>query len=93
MTSRDVVLYTTSVSSSAKVKSDISRVKAMLDSKNVRYVEVDIATSVDKREAMLAASNGERQLPQIHVDGKFAAAGDHIQELEDFGDLNALLGQ
>lgn len=40
---------------------------------------------------MLAGSEGLLALPQLHVDGRLVGVADSVQELEDWGELDALL--
>ena len=54
-------------------------------------VQVDLAMDPLRREEMVAGSDGSRMLPQLHVNGKFVGDCDDIQELEDFGELSAVL--
>lgn len=40
---------------------------------------------------MLADSGGHAALPQLHVGGKLVGGADEVQELEDWGELDAVL--
>ncbi len=46
----------------------------------------------ERRDEMVAASN-TRVLPQLHVDGKYVGDFETLQEMEDAGELGALLGK
>eukprot|EP00891_Asterochloris_glomerata_P008694 jgi/Astpho2/8694/Aster-x0818 len=86
-----IVLFSTSSAHTLKIKADISRLKHILDVKKIQYEEVDLAMDPLRREEMVAGSDGSRMLPQLHVNGKFVGDCDKIQELEDFGELSAVL--
>lgn len=86
-----VVLYSTSVPAFPKVRADIATIKRILDAKRVAYEEVDLSMYPERREAMLAGSDNQRIIPQLHVNGQYIGTADDIQELEDFGQLDEQL--
>ncbi len=64
-------MYTTSVPTTAKVKTDIQRIKRILDAKWwLQYEEVDLSMHPERREEMLAGSGSLRILPQLHANGQ-----------------------
>lgn len=86
-----VVLYSTSVPTLPKVRADIATIKRILEAKRVEYEEIDLSTQPGKRGDMLAGSDHNTRLPQLHVNGQFLGDADVVQELEDFGQLDAAL--
>jgi glutaredoxin-related protein len=65
--------------------------------KRVPFEELDLADPVEGRAwraRMLEAANlppGPPVLPQLHAQGRYVGGGDDVQELEDFGELDAAL--
>lgn len=53
--------------------------------------QIDLASDPQKRRDMLAASNGCSIIPQLHYNNKFIGDWDTVQDLEDFGELEAAL--
>lgn len=54
-------------------------------------VQIDLATEPQRRSEMVAASDGVSSLPQLHLNNKYLGDWDTLQELEDFGELDAAL--
>ena len=66
--------------------------KALLNRKNVNFIEYNIAEDSAKREEMLKKSNGSRTVPQIFI-GEHHVGGNHeLQTLDREGKLNSILG-
>lgn len=86
-----VVLYSTSCASTLKMKTDISRVKQLLQIKKVDYEEIDLAVEPRRRSEMLLASDGVSSLPQLHLNNKYLGDWDTLQDMEDFGELDTAL--
>jgi len=86
-----VVLYSTSVATTANIRGAITNVKHILETLGIAYEEVDLVLNPSRRDAMLAASGGVKSLPQLHVGGKFIGDANTIQELQDCGELKAKL--
>lgn len=53
--------------------------------------QVDLAVTPHKRQEMLAASGGCNAIPQLHYNDKLVGDFDTVQDLEDFGELDAAL--
>lgn len=66
----NIVLYSTSVPVTIKLKHDILKIKRLLDGRKCQYEEVDVAVDVDRRNEMAADEDGQKSLPQLHIDGK-----------------------
>jgi len=66
----EVVLYSTSVPVTIKLKHQILSVKRLLESRKVKYEEVDVAVESERRKEMEADESGAKKLPQLFVDGK-----------------------
>ena len=65
---------------------------ALLNKKNVNFVEYNINKDPTKRDEMLKKSNGARTVPQIFVDDYHIGGNRELQELNREGKLNSLLG-
>ena len=65
--------------------------KALLNKKNVQFVEYDIGDNLNKREEMFQKSNGAKSVPQIFIGDYHVGGNDELQSLEQNGKLNNLL--
>jgi len=86
----DVVIVTSSVSGSMKIKKDIASLKNMLASKNAPYVEIDASIDAEKRDELRKIS-GVTTLPQCFINGEYIGDFDKVQELEEQEKLDELL--
>ena len=63
----------------------------LLNRKNIKFTEYNIAEDTEKREEMFKKSNGARTVPQIFI-GEYHLGGNaELQALERKGRLNSLL--
>ena len=63
----------------------------LLNRKNIKFTEYNIAKDFVKREEMLKKSNGMKTVPQIFI-GEYHVGGNlELQKLEREGKLNNLL--
>lgn len=67
------------------------RAKALLDRKNIKYVEYCIDGDEDAREAMAERSNGRRSLPQIFINGRHVGGCDELYALDDEDGIEPML--
>ena len=65
---------------------------ALLNKKNVNFVEYNINEDSTKRDEMLKKSNGARTVPQIFIDDYHVGGNRELQTLNQEGKLNSLLG-
>ena len=64
----------------------------LLNKKNIKFTEYNIAKDAIKREEMFKKSNGAKTVPQIFI-GEYHVGGNvELQTLEKEGKLNSLLG-
>ena len=68
------------------------RAKSLLDSKGVRYKEIDVSYDPDGRKAMTERAGGRTTVPQIFIDGRPIGGSDELAALDDKGKLDCLLG-
>ena len=68
------------------------RAKALLNKKGVSFKEINLASDPNKMEDMIKKTNGMRTVPQIFIDGQHIGGSDKLQDLENEGKLNSLLG-
>jgi glutaredoxin 3 len=65
--------------------------KTLLKRKGVTYDEIDVGSSLERREEMVQRSNGRMTVPQIFIGATHVGGNDDLQALERAGKLNALL--
>ena len=65
---------------------------ALLNKKNINFVEYNINEDATKRDEMLKKSNGARTVPQIFIDDYHVGGNKELQTLNREGKLNSLLG-
>ena len=53
--------------------------------------QVDLAAEPKRRSEMVTASEGVTSLPQLHLNNKYLGDFDTLQDMEDFGELDAAL--
>jgi glutaredoxin 3 len=64
--------------------------KRLLDRKGVPYREIDVSGDAEKRAEMMRAS-GRRTVPQIFIAEQSVGGFEELYELEQSGQLDALL--
>jgi len=64
----------------------------LLNRKNIKFTEYNVAKDSSKREEMLKKSNGARTVPQIFIGENHVGGNVELQALEREGKLNSLLG-
>ena len=64
----------------------------LLNKKNIKFTEHNIAKDSAKREEMFNKSNGAKTVPQIFIGEHHVGGNDQLQALEREGKLNLLLG-
>ena len=63
----------------------------LLNRKNIKFTEYNVAQDYSKREEMLKKSNGARTVPQIFIGDHHVGGNRELQALERDGKLNYLL--
>ena len=64
----------------------------LLNRKNIKFTEYNVAKDAVKREEMSKKSNGAKTVPQIFIDEHHVGGNVELQALEKEGKLNSLLG-
>jgi glutaredoxin 3 len=82
----DIVIYTTNHCPYCV------RAKNLLDSKQVKYSEINVQMDPTKRDEMLEKSGGRRTVPQIFIKGEHIGGSDDLYQLERDGKLDEKLG-
>ena len=67
------------------------RAMSLLKRKGAEIVEISAAFNKEKRQEMLARSNGQRTYPQIFIGDTHDGGSDDLAALERDGKLDALL--
>jgi len=65
----------------------------LLNRKNIKFTEYNIAQDATKREEMLKKSNGAKTVPQIFIGEQYVGGNAELQALDREGKLNSLLGK
>ncbi len=68
------------------------RAADLLTKKGVEFTDISAAYDPEKKEEMLARSNGKRTYPQIFIGDTHVGGCDELFALERAGKLDALLG-
>ncbi len=68
-----------------------TRAKALLDSKQAEYEEIDISMGGPRRAEMIDRSHGRMTVPQVFIDGKHIGGSDDLAALDARGGLDPLL--
>ncbi len=63
----------------------------LLNRKNIKFTEYNIAEDAVKREEMFKKSNGAKTVPQIFIGEHHVGGNVELQTLEKEGKLNSLL--
>ena len=63
----------------------------LLNRKNIKFTEYNVAKDSAKREEMFKKSNGAKTIPQIFIDEYHVGGNAELQALEREGKLNSLL--
>jgi glutaredoxin 3 len=69
-----------------------SRARALLRSKGVAFVDIDIAEAPERRAEMIKRAAGRRTVPQIFIDGEHIGGCDELVALDRTGKLDRKLG-
>ena len=64
----------------------------LLNRKNIKFTEYNVAKDTVKRGEMLKKSNGAKTVPQIFIGEHHVGGNVELQTLEKEGKLNSLLG-
>ena len=64
----------------------------LLNRKDIKFTEYNIAKDSAKREEMFKKSNGAMSVPQIFIGEHHVGGNVELQNLENEGKLNSLLG-
>ena len=67
-----------------------ARARALLERKGARWNEIDVEAEPKRRSEMIERS-GQRTVPQIFIGGRHIGGSDELAELEQKGELDALL--
>ncbi len=67
------------------------KAKNLLSGKGAEYTEVDVTTDFDARQALVERANGMRTVPQIFINDQHIGGFDDLNELDQKGELDALL--
>ena len=69
-----------------------ARARALLESKNVPFEEIDVDARPEARAEMMARS-GRRSVPQIFIGETHVGGSDDLHDLDASGGLDPLLNQ
>jgi len=63
----------------------------LLNKKNIKFIEHNVAKDASKRDEMLKRSNGVRTVPQIFIGEEHVGGNAELQKLEREGKLDSLI--
>jgi glutaredoxin 3 len=69
-----------------------TRARALLRSKGVAIVDIDIAEAPERRAEMMQRAGGRTTVPQIFINGEHIGGCDDLMALDRAGGLNPKLG-
>jgi glutaredoxin 3 len=67
------------------------KAKDLLKNKGQNFQEIDITTSPELRQEMVAKANGRNTTPQIFINGQHVGGCDDLHDLENSKQLDKLL--
>lgn len=67
------------------------RAKMLLESRKLKYEEVDITTDTDLQDEMIKKANGHKTVPQIFIGKTHIGGFDDLKEKHDSGELDKIL--
>lgn len=70
-----------------------SRARALLESKQVAFEEIDIDSGQGLRATMVARAGGRTSVPQIFIGDVHVGGSDDLHALDAEGKLDSLLGR
>jgi glutaredoxin 3 len=68
-----------------------ARARRLLDSKGVKYTEIDVDVTAGARDEMMKKAGGRRTVPQIFIGGRHVGGSDDLHALDREGKLDAML--
>lgn len=72
---------------------DIVALQRLLEQKKAVFTTTDVSLERADLERMWAQAGGKKDLPQLHIDGKFVGTYDEMQEKEEIGEFEELVSQ
>ncbi len=67
--------------------------KRLLESKEQKWVEINLDENPDKTKEMLERSGGRSTVPEIFLDGELIGGWDDLSALQNSGELDRRLGE
>ena len=86
------MVLTSSLAVTRKMKVDCKRIIDLLSAKGVKFENIDLALENRGQDLIKHSSHSAILLPQIFINGKYVGSLDTVQELEDDGSLDVMLG-
>lgn len=68
------------------------RAKSLLNSKGVKFDEVEVSMGGEPKAEMIRRSGGRSTVPQIFIDGQHVGGSDDLAALDRAGKLDPMLG-
>ncbi|CAB4389734.1 hypothetical protein RhiirA5_359999, partial [Rhizophagus irregularis] len=87
-----VQIYGSSVAGNIFVKSNQSWIEQVLKQHKIGFSFVDVAADEDALKYMKRKNMGEKELPQIFVDGEYKGITKDFQEAVEFKEVYKFLG-
>lgn len=87
MSKNEIVIYTTEICPYCV------RAKKLLNSKGVKYKEIDVSHDPDLRTSLVKKTGGRTSVPQIFIGDTHVGGSDDLYALDQAGKLDILLGK
>jgi len=91
-TKERVQIYGSSVSGNIFAKSNQSWIEQVLKQHKINFSFVDVAADENALKYMKRKNRGEKEYPQIFVDGEYKGITKDFQEAVEFKEVNKFLG-
>ena len=69
-----------------------SRAVNLLERKGIPFEEVDVSNEPSRRAEMIERAGGQSTFPQVFIGERHIGGSDELHELDEAGELDALLG-
>ncbi|KAJ3281131.1 hypothetical protein HDU76_009004 [Blyttiomyces sp. JEL0837] len=89
--STGVIVYSSDVSGSVKVRKDTSRIVDILTAKKIPFQQIDVSIDEDAKLFMQSVSQ-KNTLPQIFSNGQYKGGFEQLDEANEDGLLKEWLG-
>ena len=69
------------------------RARELMNAKGVPFEDIDVTEDQSRFQEMVERSGGGTTVPQVFIAGRHVGGADDLDDLDDSGELDTLLGQ